>query len=197
MRKVSCIVLLILLLCLLTACFGGKSEEEPRVTQGLDTAAVRFEIPSLENTVPSRSSENVANIDFRYIYRGFSAVPLDDGNLMADYMGFGAKVIVNETDWNAFTASYCPGVPYYDTWDFSQECLIASIVSGARPAYANSNTITKLSWKNGCFVFAYENDPNHYLYALNSNDVTHFYVEVIAISKDNLPEGAAVWTYHP
>lgn len=197
MKKVFCAVILIVLLNLLSACFGRETEESLSVTEKADHAVVQSEISFSEEHVPNQSFENVANIDFRYIYRGFSPVPLDDGPQMEDFMGFGTKVIVNENDWNAFMASYCPGIPYYDPWDFSQECLIASIVSGARPAYANSNTITKLSWENGYFVFEYKNDPNHYLYALNSNEVTHFYVEVIAINKGTLPEGAEVWTYHP
>lgn len=197
MRKIFCTAMLIVLLSLLSACFAMKSEKEHSVVQGLENAVVQSEISFSEENIPNQSSENAAHIDFRYIFRGFSPVSLDDGNQMEDYMSFGTKVIVSENDWNTFLASYCPGIPYYDAWDFSQECLIASIVSGARPAYANSNTITKLSWENGYFAFEYENDPAHYLYALNSNDVTHFYVEVIAISKENLPEGAEVWTYHP
>lgn len=197
MRKVFCAVLLTVLLSLLTACFGTESVEETDAMQELENTVEQPETSASENPVPYISTETIENIDFRYIYRGFSPVPLDSVKRMEDHMGFGTKVIVNENDWNAFMESYCPGIPYYDTWDFSQECLIASIVSGARPAYANSNTITKLSWENGYFVLEYENDPNHYMYALNSDEVTHFYVEVIAISKGNLPEGAEVWAYHP
>lgn len=197
MKKVFCAVILIVLLNLLSACFGKEPGEPLSMTENADHAVVQSEISFSAEHVQNQSFENAADIDFRYIYRGFSPVPLDDGSQMEAYMSFGTKVIVNENDWNAFLAAYCPGIPYYDPWDFSQECLIASIVSGARPAYANSNTITKLFWENGYFAFEYENDPAHYLYALNSNDVTHFYVEAIAISKGNLPDGADVWTYHP
>ena len=197
MKKVLCTVMCMVLLCLLPACFDTKYKEKQDITQELDHSVVQSEISFSGVEEPVKISENVANIDFRYIYRGFSPVPLDSGKQMEDYMGFGTKVILNENDWNAFMAFYSSGIPYYDTWDFSQECLIASIVSGARPAYANSSTITKLSWENGYFAFEYENDPSHYLYALNSNDVTHFYVEVIAVNKGDLPAGAEIWTYHP
>lgn len=197
MKQVLCTVMCMVLLCLLTACFETKSEEKQSIIQELDHSVVQSEISFSEVEEPMNISEAVENIDFRYIYRGFSPVPLNSGKQMEDYMGFGTKVILNENDWNVFMESYCPGIPYYDTWDFSQECLIASVVSGARPAYANSNTITKLSWEHGYFVFEYENDPNHYLYALNSDEVIHFYVEVIAISKEDFPEGAEMWTYQP
>lgn len=185
------------LLCLLPACFETKSQEKQDIIQELDHSVVQSEISFSGVEEPVKFSENVANIDFRYIYRGFSPVPLDSGKQMEDYMGFGTKVILNENDWNAFMASYCSGIPYYDTWDFSQEYLIASIVSGAKPTYTNSNTITKLSWENGYFALAYENNPEHYLYALNSDEVMHFYVEIIAISKEDLPEGAELWAYQP
>lgn len=163
MKKVFCSVMCVVFLILLTACFDTKSEEKQSMMQKMDHAIVQSEISFSGIEEPTKFFENVANIDFRYIYRGFSPVPLDSGKQMEDYMGFGTKVILNENDWNVFMASYCPGIPYYETWDFSQEYLIASIVSGARPAYANSNTITKLSWEHGYFVFEYENDPNHYL----------------------------------
>lgn len=197
MKKVLCAVMCMVLLCLLTACFETKSQEKQDIIQELDHSVVQSEISFSGGEEPVKISENVANIDFRYIYRGFSPVPLDSGKQMEDYMGFGTKVILNENDWNAFMASYCSGIPYYDTWDFSQEYLIASIVSGAKPTYTNSNTITKLSWENGYFALAYENNPEHYLYALNSDEVMHFYVEIIAISKEDLPEGAELWAYQP
>ena len=77
--------------------------------------------------------------------------------------------------------SYCPGIPYYDTCDFSKECLIASVIQGARPTYANSNTITRLSWGEDHFVFEYDNNPANYIYALNGDNGTHYYVEVIIV----------------
>lgn len=197
MRKIVCPAMLIVLLCLLSACFSMKYEEEHIPAEETEHAVVQSEISFSEENAPNQASENIANIDFRYIYRGFSPVSLDDGQQMENYMSFGTKVIVRESDWNAFLASYCPGIPCDDARDFSQECLIASIVSGARPAYANSNTITGLSWENGYFSFEYENDPSHYLYALNSSDVTHFYVEIVAISKEDFPEGAESWAYQP
>lgn len=197
MRQVLYAVMCMVLICLLTACFETKPEEKQSIIQELDHSVVQSEISFPEVEEPMKISEAVENIDFRYIYRGFSPVHLDNGKQLEDYMGFGTKVILNENDWNVFMASYCPGIPYYEIWDFSQEYLIASIVPGARPAYANSNTITKLSWEHGYFMFEYENDPNHYLYALNSDEVIHFYVEVIASSKEDFPEGAEMWTYQP
>ena len=80
--------------------------------------------------------------------------------------------------------SYCPGIPYDEPWDFSADYLIAYITETESQAYTKADRITSLVWENGDFSPKYENDPADYVYALNSEEYTHFYVEVIAVSKE-------------
>ena len=160
--------LFVLLALFLTAC--GKAD--PAVTNS--NAPLEAEISEstgaqlpADPAVPQNQGDS---IDFRYLYRGFSTISLDDMAAFEAFSGFGTKLILNEEDWSTFMDSYCPGIPYYDTCDFSKECLIASVIQGARPTYANSNTITRLSWGEDHFVFEYDNNPANYIYALNGNN---------------------------
>ena len=151
-------------------------------TDEVDSSEISF----LDVTqTPSRfEPETSGEIDFRYIYRGFTAVPLNDSEMLERFMEFGEQTIATEEEWSAFMASYCPGIPYDEPWDFSEDYLLAYITEGASPAYTNSNTITSLVWEDGRFKPEYENDPANFVYALNSEEYTHFYVEVIALSRD-------------
>lgn len=199
-------ITLLYLACLLSACSVGVSQPGTE-SVSVQTTENQIVLPEqgnsaeqpnglpLSDTVPD--IPKTESIDFWHIYRGFSAVPWDDTAKREAFAAFGTKIIVTEDDWSAFMASYCPGIPYYESWDFSGECLIASIVQSARPAYAIADTITGVTWGEGYFVFAYENDPANYIYALHDDVSTHFYVEVIAISREDLPEDADALTYHP
>ena len=179
---------------LLTACstetprpsIEGASEQTAQYTEAQVAMAETSEIrSSSEATQPPLlfDPEWSGEVDFRYIYRGFTAVPLNDGEMFEKFMGFGTQIIATEEEWDAFMASYCPGIPYYEPWDFSEDYLCASIVSGASPTYANSNTTIRLFWENGRFLPEFENNPANYVYAMNTAEYTHFYVEVMAVSK--------------
>lgn len=187
--------LFVLFLFLLTAC--GKAGPAAETTNApLETGipgSAAAEAPE-DPAVPRRRGDP---IDFRSLYRGFSAVSLDDMEKMEAFSGFGTKLILNEEDWSAFMGSYCPGIPYDDTWDFSKECLIASVIQGARPTYASSSTLTGFTWEEGHIVLEHDNDPANSIYALNGDDHTHFYVEVIIVSRADLPEDIQDYVYHP
>lgn len=150
-----------------------------------------------QGTAPEREAPGSVGINFRPIYRGFTTALLDDRETIENFSAFGTKIISAEEDWNAFMASFCPGIPYYESWDFSQECLVASIIQGARPAYSCANAITGLAYGEGCFLFEYHNDPANCIYALNDDKTTHFYVEVIAVSRKDIPTDLGGLVYHP
>ena len=191
-RKLCLFVLLVLFL---TAC--GKAD--PAVTNSNAPLEAKIsestgaQLPA-DPAVPQNQGDS---IDFRYLYRGFSTISLDDMAAFEAFSGFGTKLILNEEDWSTFMGSYCPGIPYYDTCDFSKECLIASVIQGARPTYANSNTITRLSWGEDHFVFEYDNNPANYIYALNGDNGTHFYVEIIIVSRADLPDDIDNLVFRP
>ena len=191
----NALMITILFTCyLLTACsmetprpsIEAASEQTVQYTEAQVAMAETSEIPSSsEATQPPLlfDPEWSEEVDFRYIYRGFTAVPLNDGEMIEKFVGFGTQIITTEEEWDAFMASYCPGIPYYEPWDFSEDYLLVSIVSGARPTYASSNTIIRLFWGNGHFLPEFENNPGNYVYAMNTGEYTHFYVEVMAVSK--------------
>ncbi len=117
--------------------------------------------------------------------------------MFGKFAEFGMKIISSEDNWGAFMGTYCPGIPYESAWDFSAECLIASVRMGAKPGYVNSNTITQLSWNGSYFDVEYADDPARYIYALNSDTQPHFFVEVIAVNREDLTEDMANWEYQP
>ncbi len=179
---------------LLTACstetprpsIEAASEQTVQYTEAQADTVATSEMPSSsEVTQPPLPFEPEASgeVDFRYIYRGFTAVSLNDREMFEKFMGFGTQIIATEEEWDAFMASYCPGIPYYEPWDFSEDYLCASIVSGASPTYASSNTTTRLFLENGRFLPEFENNPANYVCAMNTAEYTHFFVEVMAVSK--------------
>lgn len=129
--------------------------------------------------------EITGELAFRCIYRGFTPVPLNDSKKLEKFLNFGEQIIETEEAWSAFIASFCPGIPFDEPWDFSQDVLIAYITGDTSLACTAEKAITKLVWENGNFAAEYENDPADSVYALNSEAYTHFYVEVIAISRDS------------
>lgn len=171
---------------------GALQEEGSSIRQ--PDAISQPDIPPEES---GNEPTNAACVDFRYIYRGFTLVSLDDRSTFEDFSEFGSKIILNENDWDNFMASYCPGIMYFESWDFSRDYLIASICMGAKPMCAISNEIASIMQENGLLKITYDDDPTNYIYALNTDAYTHFYMDVIAISRENLPENADDWTYHP
>lgn len=175
-------LVLLCLCCFLTACARETMSEQ--ITEVQDETAESAEIPTATEPtdyVPEMSGK----IDFRYIYRGFTGVPLDNREEIEKFGNFGVQMIATEDEWHAFMDTYCPGIPYNESWDFQEDYLLASVTASKDPAFAVADAVAGLTWENGSFVCEYEKNPNHYVYALNTGEYTHFYVEVIAISKES------------
>ena len=139
MKKKICLMLAVMLL-LLSACGGQKTPEttapEETVLQTEDSVSIEA-LAAPEDPVPVNEPEaEGVPIDFRMIYRGFTAVSLDDTENYERFCGYGTKMIASEEEWSSFMAAYCPGIPYYETWDFSQDVLVTSVSHGAKPAFA-------------------------------------------------------------
>ncbi len=200
MKAKFIIALLCCTLCL-TGCFKTTNDLPPSPFTEQDNSTVptvdSIPIGTMPQVIPHQESSSPIPIAFRHIYSGFTGVGIDDSEKKAEFGGFGTRLIVTEDAWSSFMGTYCPGIPYSESWDFSSECLLVSITMGSRPTYANSNTITGLSWYESYFVFEFENDPANYIYALNDETTTHYYVEVIAISRADLPAGADAYFYRP
>lgn len=136
------------------------------------------------------------DIPFRYLHRGFTAIQQNDWASFEAFSAVGTKVIFSDEDWHDYMDRFCPGIPYFDSVDFSKECLLAAVSFGARPAYNQAKTLTRLSVADGNFVFEYEEDPTACL-ALNSSGTTQFYVQVLIIPREALPEVPEALTYRP
>lgn len=205
------IIIALCFACCLAGCSAGlpqsgaesmseQATENQGVLQEQRNCVEQLGIPSASDTVtqtPTPKAEHARNVDFRYIYRGFTVVSLEDRAAFEDFSKFGTKIILNENDWHSFMASFCPGIPYYESWDFSKECLLASVILGARPTHAVSIETTSIILEDGHWVFTFDNDPANYIYAMNTDASTHFYVEVMVIRIEDLPEDSDDWTYHP
>ena len=114
MKKKICLMLAVMLL-LLSACGGQKTPEttapEETVLQTEDSVSVEA-LAAPEDPVPVNEPEaEGVPIDFRMIYRGFTAVSLDDTENYERFCGYGTKMIASEEEWSSCLAAYCPGIP--------------------------------------------------------------------------------------
>lgn len=110
-------------------------------------------------TVHGAAATDSSSIDFRYFYRGFTPVSLDNRASMEAFQEIGIKLILDEDSWHDYMGKFCPGVPYYEEVDYSRECLLTSVVLGARPPYAIAKKRISLRVENGCFASEYDGNP--------------------------------------
>ena len=136
-------------------------------------------------------------IPFQYLYRGFSPISLENREEMEAFSQVGTKIITSEENWSAYMGKYCPGIPYNVGFDFSRDCLIASVRQGARPTYIGSNTIRKIDLKDGALFMEYDNAPDASVYVLNNDATAHFYVEIVVVSRDDVLPEAESYVYKP
>lgn len=139
---------------------------------------------------------NGSEIGFRYLYRGFTPVRLDDRERFDAFAEIGTRVILDEAAWSSYMGRFCPGIPYYEDFDFSADCLLASVRLGSRPAWVQSSRLISLKNQDGRFAFEYDDTPDGCL-ALNTDEITHFYVEVLIIRKADLPANADELIFEP
>lgn len=156
------------------------------------------EIPAPEAPTEAAAVETVTEnegIPFRCLHSGFTPIQLADRKSFDMFCAIGTKIILNENDWGAYMGTFCPGIPYFDSFDFSGECLLASVSFGAKPAYLQANPITRLTVEEGHFVFGYDENAAQCL-ALNTNDTAHFYVEVLILNREDIPDNIDEMVYH-
>ena len=70
------------------------------------------------------SNAEVTEIPFRYLYRGFTPVSLADTGKRAAFSTVssgGAWLIKEEETLFTFCNNFCPGVPFYEEYDFSRD----------------------------------------------------------------------------
>lgn len=139
--------------------------------------------PLSENAVPY---SDVDNITFRYFYCGFTPVNYGENREAFEaFSSFGTGIISSQEERDDFISTFCPGIPYYEDVDFSKECIVASVMGFARPMYTSADKLISVAVKAGNFEFEYSNNPANFIYALNTESVCHFYIQMLIISTES------------
>lgn len=88
-------LVLLCLCCFLTACARETTSEQTTESTAVQETAESVELPTATEPtyyVPEMSGK----IDFRYIYRGFTGVPLDNREEIEKFRNFGVQMIAAE-----------------------------------------------------------------------------------------------------
>lgn len=128
-------------------------------------------------------SSSTSGIKFEYFYRGFTSVNEDDDSKYPT----GIYVIQSENDWYDFMNRYVPGIPYYLDIDYSRECLIVDSSYHAKPNYATSFDIKKINIKDNKINIQGDFDTGAGIYALNAQGIDHYFVNIVKVSKSDVP----------
>ena len=183
---------LLLLLCLLFLAAPGCGITETDVESPPAASAA-----PPEETGPARTPDE-GGVDFRILYRGFTAIGLEDTDAYARFSSVGTCIIEDEDAWQDFMGSFCPGIWYFEEFSFGQDLLVASIRTLARPLMADLPPVEAVIFdENGYLKFQYSPDPGERVYALNTAGTTHFAITIAVISRKDLPGTPCNPTYHP
>ena len=132
-------------------------------------------------------------IPFRYLYRGFTPVSLADTGKRAAFSTVssgGAWLIKEEETLFTFCNNFCPGVPFYEEYDFSRDYMLAHVCFGAKPSYNVAQNVDAVILENDYLDIQFGNDYTSYIYALNK-DVANYYVTIVIVSREDISEDLA------
>ena len=143
-----------------------------------------------EPTVDTRENTSTEGqkINFEYFYRGFATVKK---NVLSSYP-LGTLIIETDDDWHDFMDKYVPGIPYYVQIDFSKDYLVYNGTFPAKPTYSEGVdikgfTITGNELETEYVSHETTGDANG-IYAQNIDDITHCFVNIVKISKSDVPQ---------
>ena len=136
---------------------------------------------------PNRSKNTNDSIAFEYFYRGFTPIT-EDTDVYAFNSVLGTKVILTEEDWQSFTQKFCPTAGTLSSPDFTKECLVTiSSMYGSRASENASIDIESIVVNDGDLLVASGGDISKSIYAINISGVGHWFVNVVKINKNDLP----------
>ncbi|MHB8077591.1 MAG: hypothetical protein ACYDGZ_28145 [Desulfosporosinus fructosivorans] len=143
---------------------------------------------SVSNEVQNKEIAQDTNIKFQYFYRGFATVKYN----MFDTYPVGTLILETDADWHDFMDKYVPGIPYYVAPDFSKELLVYIGRFPAKPNYSTGLDIKRFTISGNKLdteYVMYENsgDANG-IYAQNIDDIVHCFVNIVKISKSDIPQ---------
>ncbi|MDR3309790.1 MAG: hypothetical protein LBS90_00380 [Oscillospiraceae bacterium] len=131
---------------------------------------------------------DTGGIPFEYFYRGFTPVT-DAPDVSAFEAASGVKLILTDAEWTDFGQKFCPTALAFAAPDFTKECLIAvGGLYGSRASENVSSDIKNITCEAGLFDITYDdgNQPER-IYALNTGGGGHWFVNVLAVDKSDLP----------
>lgn len=180
---------LFLVFCLLFLTMSGCGAAEDNVETLRNPIRASGDIPpSTQSTYsvdPSKVQET--SIDFRLLYRGFTAINIDDSDAYSRFNSIGTCIIDDESAWQDFMDNFCPGIWYFEEFSFDSDILLASIGTLARPSMSVLFPVeTVILNENGCLEFQNSTDLNKRIYALNTANTTHFDITIAIISREEL-----------
>ena len=136
------------------------------------------------------SYAEAVEIPFRYLYRGFTPISLEDNGKRAAFSTVssgGTWLIKEEETLLTFFNNFCPGAPSYEEYDFSRDCMLARVYFGAKPTYNVAQNVDAVILENDYLDIQFNNDYTSYIYALNK-DVANYYVTIVIVSREDIPE---------
>lgn len=181
---------LLLVFCLLFLTMTGCDVAELNVENSKAHIQTSGDIPTpTQSTQPVEPSQvQVASIDFRLLYCGFTAIDIDDVAAYSRFSSIGTCIIEDESAWQDFMSSFCPGIWYFEEFSFDRDILLASIGTLARPSMSVLFPVDAVILnESGSLEFQDSADLNKRVYALNTADTTHFAITIAVISREKLP----------
>lgn len=124
---------------------------------------------------------------FEYFYRGFATV----NEKFVDEYPHGTYVIQTDEDWHDFMDMYVPGIPYYVSVDYSKECLVFNALFPAKPSYTHQADIKAFYISENKFKAEYfegTTETTNEIYAQNTNEVVHCFVNIVKMSKTDVSQ---------
>ena len=195
MKKGLLILLIIMLInAILSSCSAASSKQREDAV----TAAAKKDAGSETKSAADRSTQtgrvnndtatDSDSIGFEYFFRGFITLEGDQ----AESYPHETCIIETDEDWHDFMDKYVPGIPYYSSMDYSKEYLVVSILFPAKPSYSIGADIKTFKVTQEYLEPEYVNygasGISNGIYAENTEDITHCFVNISKVKKNDIPE---------
>lgn len=141
-----------------------------------------------EGTASNTEAETV-NIEFEYFFRGFSHASDKHSNYDC-YDILGDCLITNEKDWYTFTNNFCSFAGKFSTPDFNEYYLLinASLYGSSAGANSSHEIDTIQIVDNEIFTISKPHTTMD-IYAMNSDGFGHLFLNVVVVSREDIPDG--------
>jgi hypothetical protein len=187
------ISIMLLITAILSGCSATSEKQKENTGREIETA-IGTGIGT-GNSNSDDSAPDSSGIDFEYFFRGFAAVK---GEEVASYP-HETCIIETDEDWHDFMDKYVPGVPYDSSVDYSKEYLVASILFPAKPSYSIAADIKTFEVNEDYLEPEYVVNGmagiSNGIYAQNTEDVMHAFVNIVKVKKNDIPENV-INIYH-